>query len=97
MSTQKTIAQLWNGNLQPIVRSGINNRQIKELEELMRRNIEELEEGLTDQQKEVFSVYSDCIEEYLVLTNEQSFCDGYSLGTKLTVEALTGAELFLQY
>lgn len=88
----KTISQLFNGNLIPIKNFGKNNSEIKYLEILLDRNIENLEQSLTENQKEVFSKYYDCINEYLSLLIEQAFSDGFSVATKLLTEAISGAE-----
>lgn len=88
----KTIAQLWNGNLDPIGCFGKKNLEIKQLEDLIRRNLRKLEDNLTEKQKEIFEKYYDCINEYTLIISEQAFCDGFCMGTKLSVEALTGAE-----
>ncbi|MGM9574386.1 MAG: DUF6809 family protein [Oscillospiraceae bacterium] len=85
----KTIAQLWNGELEPVRYSGLNNPEIKQLEALTQRNGERLEESLDEKAKELLERYNDCIKEYMTVLNEQSFCDGFCLGTKLAAEAMT--------
>lgn len=87
-----TIAQLWNGNLEPIRYLGVTNAEMKELEILMQRNLEKLEGNLNEKAKELFQKYDDCLNEYILISSEQAFCDGFCLGTKITAEALTGAE-----
>ena len=88
-----TIAKLWNGNLEPIRYSGINNQEIQELENLIQSNYSHVLETADVKTKENFEKFKDCFEEYLSLVCEQSFCDGYALGSKLLVEALTNAEI----
>ncbi|MBE6813936.1 MAG: hypothetical protein E7522_00630 [Ruminococcaceae bacterium] len=87
-----TIAKLWNGNLAPIKYLGINNQDIQELESLIQSNYNHVLETADIKTKENFEKFKDCFEEYLSLISEQSFCDGYALGSKLLVEALTNAE-----
>ena len=86
---EKIIAQLWNGNLEPVSHLEENNAEIRELVLLLQRNFDKLESILNEHQKDVFIKYNDCIQEYLILSTEQAFCDGFCYGTKLTVEALT--------
>ena len=87
-----TIAKLWRGSLEPIRHWGENNQEIKQLENLMQSNLERLERYLSEPAKEIFGKYNDCIEEYILVSCEQVFCDGFCLGTNIAMEALTGAE-----
>lgn len=86
----KTIAKLWNGELEPVRYSGMNNQEMKQLWSLVQRNFEEPEKSIND--KDLLKKYDDSINEYIILTAEQAFCDGFCLGTKLTAEAINGAE-----
>ena len=88
----KLIPQLWNGNLEPIVHSGRDNRELKQIEHYMGRHLEKLEEILADEERAIFEKYSGCVEEYVTLISEQAFTDGFSMGTKLFAEALSNAE-----
>ena len=83
---------LWNGNIEPAQNSGRNNKDIKELEFLMQRNSEKLEAVLHESEIKTFEKYNSCVTEYLILSSEQAFCDGFYLGAKIIAEALTGAE-----
>ena len=93
----KLIPQLWNGHIQPIVRFGKNNKQIKELEDYMQRHLESLENTLNDDEKITFEKYSGCIDEYITLIVEQAFIDGFSLGTKLFAEAISNADSLISF
>ena len=88
----KTIAELWNGALEPIRYLGVNNSQIKQLDKLIQSNSERLKENLSETAKEIFKKYDDCITEYISILSEQAFCEGFCLGTKITSEALTYGE-----
>lgn len=88
----KTIADLWNGSLEPIRHSGKNNSEMRQIENLMIRNLEKLEDNLDEKSKEAFKKYTDCADEYLIITSEQAFCDGFCLATKIVTEALSNAE-----
>lgn len=91
----KMIAQLWSGNFAPVKHLGDGNSEIKQLESLMQRNVQKLEENLNDIQKELLEKYNDCMTEYLVVACEQAYCDGFCAGTRITAEAMTGAEKLL--
>ena len=87
-----TITQIWNGDLSPITEFGQANREKKQLQGLMQRNLEKLAEALDDQQKELMGKYCDCVNEYIVVANEQAFCDGFCLATKIVAEAMHHAD-----
>ena len=88
----KTIAQLWNGSLEPCHNFGLKNSEIRQLEKLMLKNGENLEANLNEKERDIFLKYSDCVNEYTILIAEQAFCDGFCLGAKIITEALTGAD-----
>ena len=60
--------------------------------EMMNYVRQELEPLLNDKQTELFRKYRNYCEEYLRLAQESAFCNGYSLATKITAEALLGTE-----
>lgn len=88
----KTISELWSGNLDPISRLGMNNIEIAKMEKLMLDNYKNLKAKLNDEQKEILEKYYDCVSDYGLLISEQSFCDGFCLGTKISAEALVSVE-----
>lgn len=87
-----TIIRLFHGELEPSSYTGVNDSELKELERLLQRNGDRLEEYLDERGKALFEKYFDCIEEYITVICEQSFCNGFCLGTKLTAEALLTQE-----
>lgn len=92
----KTISQLWSGKLDPVTRLGMNNIEIDKMEKLMSDNYAKLKTKLNDETKENLEKYVDCVNDYVLLISEQSFCDGFCLGSKISAEALVGAEQFLK-
>lgn len=84
----QTIVDLWNGNITPCERCGAHDNEVNELIDLMERNRLDLNQGLTEAQKESFQKYIDCSDEYLLRMLELAFCDGFCLGGKLVAEAL---------
>lgn len=91
----KTISKLWSGNLDPVMRLGVNNVEIAKIEKLMLENYKNLKSKLNDEQKEILEKYYDCVSDYGLLISEQSFCDGFCLGTKISAEAIVSAEQLL--
>lgn len=83
------IANLWNGNLEPISSFGKNSNEMKELERLILRSSERLDEMLEEKQKKVVKNLTDLLSEYQLISNEQAFCDGFCLGVRLFSEAFS--------
>lgn len=77
------IADLWYGNLAPAEKCGANNTEIRELVRLIERNKRNLDASLNESQKLLLEKYTDCITEYISLTAEQAFCDGFCLSSKI--------------
>ena len=86
---KQTIARLWNGDLSPIQHFGVNDTEIKQLEELMQRAIEKAEQNLDEAQKKMFENYMELVNEYIIVITENAFCDGFCMGSKILVEALS--------
>lgn len=84
----QAISELWYGNLAPCEHCGAHDREANHLICLLERNREDLCSGLTAAQKEIFQKYLDCSQEYWLRLMELAFCDGFSLGTRLTAESL---------
>lgn len=83
-----TIDQLWNGELAPVQTFREHNPKLKELEALAQSSLKHFSGKLEEPLQQIFSVYNDCISEYIVEVSRQAFCDGFSLGMKLLSEAL---------
>lgn len=88
----KTIKELWKGNIEPLVYSGVNNSEITNAFKITHCNYEKLEKSINDDLKKILNDYEESNNKCLDLTNEQAFCDGFCLGVKIAAEALNGAE-----
>ena len=84
----QTLTDLWNGNIAPSEHCGAHDPLVRELFHLTEKNRKTLFEGLTAAQTEICQKYIDCSEEYMFRMLELAFCDGFSLGSKLAMEAL---------
>lgn len=86
----KTITEILTENPQLLKRSRNSSpeiRALEDLEELIQSSFHHLNELLDEKKKKALDAYRNCTEEYLQLCTEQSFCDGFNLGVKLTAEA----------
>ena len=63
-------------------------REYKKLQELICRNEEKLRATMTDEQKELFSKYADCVREYQTITDYLLFQNGFKLGARMMIEVM---------
>ncbi len=88
----KTIEKLWFGDLAPIDDFGKNNQEIKRMERLMSDRLELIQEVLKEKHNDLYNEFYNILYDYILESTKQSFCEGFSFGTKLTAEAFIGAE-----
>ena len=65
-----------------------NDIEIRHLEDLIYRNHEKLTESLNNGSKDILDKYTECMSDHTALCMDQAFCEGFSLGVKLTAEEL---------
>ena len=83
------LEELWYGNIQPMELSHIeNNAQYKEALQLVNRNYDRLQEGLTEKQKELLMRYAESRNEFSNITELDAFKTGFKLGAGLVIEVL---------
>lgn len=90
-----TIAQLYRGRLEPKSVLGNGNGEMRRTEILIGNNFNRLKENLNEEAKGILEKYNECMKEYIALIGEQAFCDGFCLGTRISAEAIGGAERVL--
>lgn len=83
------IQELWYGNIIPQEDSHINTKEMKELLGYITRHHENLENNMTDEQKEIFQRFHDCWMEYMSLTEAATFKYAFKLGMKFAIESLS--------
>ena len=81
------LEELWYGNIQPMELSHIeNNAQYQEALQVVNRNYDRLQEGLTEKQKELLMRYAESRNEFSNITELDSFKTGFKLGAGLVIE-----------
>ena len=75
-------------NLEPSEYSFSSSREYKELLHLVSCSEEKLLSTMTQEQKELFSRYSDCVREFQSLTELLLFQSSFKLGAKLMAEMI---------
>lgn len=88
----KTIEQIWGGNLDPIEFLWKSNNGLKQMEHALFRRLESLEKTLDSKQLGIYEKCVDDINQYIFETSKKSFCEGFSIGTRITAEAMLETE-----
>ena len=81
------IKELWCGNVSPFEQCTRGDKQLKELLSLMAHNRDELEETLTEKQKETLEKFEENMNEMHGITERDAFSYGFRLGVQLMAEA----------
>ena len=81
------IRELWYGNVAPFEQCTRGDKHMKELLSLMARNRDELEETLTDKQKETLEKFEENMNEMHGIAERDAFSYGFRLGVQLMAEA----------
>ena len=61
------LEEFWYGNIEPAEYDISSSKEYKELLQLISRNKDKLLATMTDEQKELFTKYADCVREYQVI------------------------------
>lgn len=78
------------GNLDPAEYDACPDEEYKELIRLISRNEEKLLETMTEEQRDIFSRYSDCVREHQALAESLLFQNSFRLGARIMLEILAG-------
>ena len=82
------LEELWYGNIEPAEYDASPSKEYKELLHLISRNEEKLQATMTDEQKELFEKYTDCVREHQTNTDCLIFQNGFKLGARMMLEVM---------
>ena len=82
------LEEFWHGNIEPTEYDTSSCKDYKKKLELICRNEEKLKATMTDEQKELFSKYTDCVREYQTITDYLLFQNSFKLGARMMVEVM---------
>ena len=83
------IKELQHGNIIPQEDSRTNSKEMKELMGYMTRHHDDLLKTMTDEQKEIFDKFDDCLGEYMSLAEAAIFECAFKLGMQIAIETLS--------
>jgi hypothetical protein len=82
------LEELWCGNLYPSEYGTGTDPEYKEFLYLISRNEDKLIAILTEDQKELFTRYTDCVREYQAIAECLLFQNSFRLGARVMLEVL---------
>ena len=82
------LEEFWYGNIEPMEYDTSSYKEYKKLLELICRNEEKLRATMTDEQKELFEKYTDCVREYQTIADCLLFQNSFKLGARMIVEIM---------
>ena len=83
----RLLEEFWYGNIEP-TEYDTSSKEYKKLQELICRNEEKLRAIITDEQKERFEKYTDCVREFQTITDCLIFQNGFKLGARMMNEVM---------
>ena len=82
------LEEFWYGNLDPAEYDANPSEDYKELIRLISRNEEKLLAIMTDEQKDLFSGYQDCVREFQTMAECLLFQNSFRLGARMMLEIM---------
>lgn len=82
------LEEFWYGNIEPMEYDTSSCKEYKKLLELICRDEEKLKATMTDEQKELFEKYADCVREYQIIMDYLLFQNSFKLGARMMVEVM---------
>ena len=80
------LEEVWYGNLDPAEYDASPSEEYKELLQVIGRNEEKLLANMTDDQKDLFSRYQDCVREFQAMAEFLLFQNSFRLGARMMQE-----------
>ena len=84
----RLLEEFWYSNIEPTDYDISSCKEYKKLQELICRNEEKLRATMTDEQKELFEIYADCVREHHTTTDYLIFQDSFKLGARMMLEVM---------
>lgn len=82
------LEEFWYGNIEPTEYDTNSCKEYKEVLCLIARNKEKLLATMTDDQKELFSRYTDAVREYQTMAECLLFRNSFKLGARMMLEVI---------
>ena len=84
----RILEEFWYGNVEPMEYGSFSKEEYKELLRLITKNEEKLQATFSNEQKELFSKYTDCIQEFQTISERLLFQNSFRLGARMMLEVM---------
>lgn len=84
----RILEEFWYGNIEPTEYDASPSKEYHEMLKLISRNEEKLLATMTDNQKELFSRYTDAVREYQTMAECLLFQNSFRLGARMMLEVM---------
>ena len=84
----RLLQEFWYGNIEPTEYDTNACKEYTEVLCLIARNEEKLLAAMTDDQKELFSRYTDAVREYQTMAECLLFRNSFKLGARMMLEVM---------
>lgn len=84
----RILEEFWYGNIEPTEYVSAACKELKEALRLITRNEEKLLAIMTEEQKELFSRYTDAVHEHQTMVECLLFQSSFKLGAKMMFEVM---------
>ena len=88
----KILEDLYYGNVSPHERYIKQGSRVDKLVKLICKNEEDLNNSLTEKQKETFEKFKDVTSELSCITEREAFSAGFILATRIMMQVTEGLE-----
>ncbi len=91
------LKELFYGNVYPYEKQTSRNSELDNLRQLVLRNEKAMSELLTtEEQKDRFGKYLDCLSELSRFTELQNFENGFRLGSRIMLEVMDDSKVIFE-
>ena len=84
----RILEEFWYGNIEPSEYDASPCKEYHDALKLISRNEEKLLATMTDEQKEIFSRYTDCVREFQSMAECLLFQYSFKLGARMMQEVM---------
>lgn len=84
----RILEEFWYGNIEPTDYDSSACKEYKEVLRLITKNEEKLQASMTDEQKELFSRYTDAVREYQTMAECLLFQNSFRLGVRMMLQVM---------